>query len=635
VPKRALATAFLLGLAIGCGALLASRYPARFVVEERGGDAPTPWTSLAPATDPDEFRFAVVTDRTGEHRDGVFEAAMGKLNLVRPEFVVSVGDLIEGYTDDRAVLTREWDELESFVGRLQMPFFYVAGNHDMSNAVMAEEWKARFGPSFYHFTYKGVLFVALNSELFAMVHDRSASLPGPWTQAEQMAFLERTLAENRDVRWTFVLVHQPLWDSPQPHADWTKAEALLADRPHTVFAGHFHRYAQHLRGGRQYITLATTGGGTRLRGTPWGEFDHVAQVAMTRDGPVIANLRLDGILPGDVVDEELRGLVRKLETSVAAEPFVSPSRYFSRGTARFSVANPAARPLHVVARILPSRDLVPDEVEERISVAPGGAATLEVPVRARSARAFETLAPARVQFTLETEGPRGEALVLERELALLPERRFDAVRAARPIRVDGDLAEWGRLPFVVDEPGGRGGHGVHRGPDDASFRFGVRQDRDFLWLAVDVRDDSLVATPDEVLRHQDHVAVSIDARPDPERSVNEETFAAIRSGAMAKLVGPLVALGETRPDPILRMFGVGSPAGVEQAVRRTETGYALEVAVPAAVLDERRGSRWDAVRVNVTVVDFDAGEPDHVQLSWRPSRFEAGAIEGAGTFVRR
>jgi hypothetical protein len=636
VPRRALATAFLLGVAIGCGALLASRYPARFEVDAPGGDASVPWTSLAPAADPDGFRFAVVTDRTGEHRDGVFEAAMDKLNLVRPEFVVSVGDLIEGYTDDGAVLDREWDEFESFVGRLQAPFFYVVGNHDMSNAVMAEEWKSRFGPSFYHFTYKGVLFVALNSELFGMVHDRTASLPGPWTQAEQMAFVERVLAENRDVRWTFVLVHQPLWDyGPQAHPDWAKVEALLADRPHTVFAGHFHRYTQQIRGGRQYITLATTGGGSRMRGTPWGEFDHVAHVTMTKDGPVIANLRLDGILPGDVVDAELRALVRQLESAVTAEPLVIGSRYFSRATARFSIANEGARPLAVTARFLPSRDLVPDEVQERVVVAPGGAATLETPVRARSARAFETLAPARVQLTLETEGPHGAPLVLERELALLPERRFDAVRAARAVEVDGDLAEWGRLPFVVEEPGGRGGHGIHRGPDDASFRFGVRQDADFLWIGVDVRDDSIVASPDEVAREQDHVSVNVDPRADPERSKNEETFTAIRSGAMAKMVTMLVPLGEARPDPVLRIFGAGAPAGVQQAVRRTDTGYAVEIAVPAQALDERRGGRWDALRVNVTVADFDAGEPDHVVLSWRPSRFEAGAIEGAGTFVRR
>ncbi len=633
--RSTLSLAFGLGLAIGCGALFAGHYPARFETEATESPEQVPWTGLAPAADPDEFRFAVVTDRTGGHRDGIFEGSMGKLNLVRPEFVVSVGDLIEGYTDDGAVLDREWDEIESFVGRLQMPFFYVAGNHDMSNAVMAEEWKARFGPSFYHFTYKGVLFVALNSELFGLVHDPKTSLPGPWTQADQMAFIERTLAENAGARWTFVLIHQPLWDSPQPKPDWLKVEELLKGRPHTVFAGHFHRYTQHVRNEQQYITLATTGGGSRMRGTPWGEFDHVAQVSMTKAGPVIANLRLDGILPSDVVDPELRQLVQQLEDAVVAEPIVSQGRYFSRAAARFSIANPSTKPLSVTARFAPSRDIVPEAVEQRVRIEPGDVANLEVPVRARSARAYESLAPARAHFTLETETLGSEAVTIERELVVLPERRFDAVRVARAVTVDGNLAEWGRLPFIVDEPGARSGHGTHRGVEDGSFRFGVRQDKDFLYVAVDVRDDSLVASPDEVAREQDHVSLNLDVRPDPERSKNEETFVAIRSGAMAKMISPLVALHETRTDPIMRLFAGAMPEGVRQAAQRTESGYAVEVAVPAAALDERRGARWDALRLNVSMNDFDEGEPDSVTLSWRPSRFEPGAIEGAGTFVRR
>ena len=632
--SRTVAIAFALGLALGCGALLAGRWPARIDATVESPPEQVPWTGLDATTDPEEFRFVVVTDRTGEHRDGVFESAMPKINLVRPEFVVSVGDLIEGYTDDAALLARQWSEFEGFVSGLDMPFFYVPGNHDMSNAVMAEAWKERFGPSFYHFRYRDVLFLALNSELFGMVHDPRTSLPGPWTQAEQMAFVEHVLAENRDARWTFVLLHQPLWDSPRPNPDWQKIESLLGDRGYTVFAGHFHRYTEHRRGGHQYITLATTGGGSRLRGTPWGEFDHVAQVTMTKQGPVIANLRLDGILPADVVTTERRTLVRELEGAVVAEPFVGSGRYFNRGVARFSIANPSARDLDVVARFLPSRDLVPDEVEERISIQPGGVASVEVPVRARAARAYETLAPARARFELETEERGGEVITLERELAVLPERRFDAV-SAKGVRVDGDLTEWGRLPIVVEEPGGRYGHGVHRGPEDGSFRFGVRHDKEFVYVGIDVRDDSIVASAEEVAREQDHVAVSIDARPDPDRSRNEGTFVAIRSGAMAKLVSPLVALQETRADPILSLFAGGTPNDVQSAVERTALGYAVELAVPAATLDERRGGRWDALRVNVTVSDFDEGEHDHMDLAWRPSRFEAGAIEGAGTFVRR
>jgi hypothetical protein len=302
---------------------------------------------------------------------------------------------------------------------------------------------------------------------------------------------------------------------------------------------------------------------------------------------------------------------------------------------RYSIANPSASHLDVYARFSPSRDLVPEKVEERISIAPGGAATVEVPVRARAPRSYETLTPAQARFELSTQGLRGETLAIERELVVLPERRFEVPRTMHAIRLDGNLVEWGRLPVVVEEPGGRYGHGVHRGPEDASFRFGVRHDAKYLYLGIDVRDDSIVASKERVTREQDHVALSLDARPDPERSKNEGLFVALRGGAFARMVSPLIALQETRPDPIMRLFGASNTGSVESAVRRTPLGYAMEVAVPTALLDEHSGGRWEALRLNVTVTDFDEGEQDHVQLAWRPSRFEAGAIEGAGTFLRR
>src|SRR5262245_54143087 len=53
-----------------------------------------PVTHLKLNNDPGEFQFAVVSDRTGGHRAKVFSRAVKQLNLLQPEFVVSVGDLI-------------------------------------------------------------------------------------------------------------------------------------------------------------------------------------------------------------------------------------------------------------------------------------------------------------------------------------------------------------------------------------------------------------------------------------------------------------------------------------------------------------------------------------------------------------
>ena len=96
---------------------------------------------------PGTFRFAVISDRTGGHRPGIFSRSVRMINMLQPEFVMSVGDLIEGYSEDPGQWALEWSEFESKLDALQMPFFFCVGNHDMSNLPMSENWKRKFGRS--------------------------------------------------------------------------------------------------------------------------------------------------------------------------------------------------------------------------------------------------------------------------------------------------------------------------------------------------------------------------------------------------------------------------------------------------------------------------------------------------------
>lgn len=63
--------------------------------------------------------------------------------MLQPEFVINVGDSVEGYSDDKGELNEQWDEFDSMVDKLQMPFFRAVGNHDMSNELMREVWHER------------------------------------------------------------------------------------------------------------------------------------------------------------------------------------------------------------------------------------------------------------------------------------------------------------------------------------------------------------------------------------------------------------------------------------------------------------------------------------------------------------
>ena len=273
-----------------------------------------PWTHLEFQNNPEEFQFAILSDRTGGHRAGVFPMAIEKLNLLRPEFVLTVGDMIEGMTEEEQLLA-EWEEFNSFIAPLKAPFFYLPGNHDNITETMAEVYDRLFGRAYYSFTYRDVLFLCLDTQ------DEAPSALGE----EQLTWAIGEIERHPDVRWTFVILHQPLWVYEEGNVKtarkkagkgretgFKKIEEALGDRDYTVFAGHFHQYVQYEREEKNYIILGTTGGGSSLRGTEFGEFDHAVWITMTDDGPVIANLLLDGIHDETVHTEEQLNFDSKL-----------------------------------------------------------------------------------------------------------------------------------------------------------------------------------------------------------------------------------------------------------------------------------------------------------------------------------
>ena len=88
-------------------------------------------------------------------------------------------------------------------------------------------------------------------------------------------------------------MHKPVWQREE-EGGMQLIESALANRPYTVFNGHFHSYSHTDRKNRDYIILGTTGGSQNDKDLM--SFDHLTLVTMDDNEPSIANLRLDGIL---------------------------------------------------------------------------------------------------------------------------------------------------------------------------------------------------------------------------------------------------------------------------------------------------------------------------------------------------
>ena len=136
-----------------------------FEYDETAFTTAKPWTSEDFRNNVDNFQFAIIGDRGGgANPRGTFEIAIDQLNLLQPEFVMSLGDYVEGYTSEPEVMKNQWEEFDDIISKLQMPFFFVRGNHDINTPITREVWTELRGPNYYYFTYKNVLFIVLDTE---------------------------------------------------------------------------------------------------------------------------------------------------------------------------------------------------------------------------------------------------------------------------------------------------------------------------------------------------------------------------------------------------------------------------------------------------------------------------------------
>lgn len=527
---------------------------------------------------------------------------------MQPEFVMSVGDLIEGYTFDTTELRKQWVEFESFVDALQMPFFYVPGNHDITNAVMEEVWLNRFGATYYHFIYKDVLFLCLNSE-----DQYRGSGKGTLSEA-QFQYLQQVLAENQDVRWTLLFMHQPLWHQEDTKR-WEDLEKLLADRPHTVYAGHEHRYVKESRNNGKYFTLATTGGGSSLRGPKLGEFDHMMWVTMTDQGPIMANLDLQGIWTEDVVTAETKSLIEKYSAQAPFE--MEPVYYeegddFRSGDFQLKIINDEDVPMQIEVQTQNSPDLALFCESENLNIPPNSVAFLNLRLVARD----ESLdLPARLNLKMRL-GADGEPARVEYPFSykLKPElRRTINVRKA-PIILDGHTSDWSDLNYHIERAEGA-----------VKLDFDLCYDEDYIYVAARVFDNQVQSFGKGPTWKQDNLSIILNA--------HKASKSALSVGYEWYLFDFVQQLSPETDSTASVSYRDNLPAGTKMFVRATDYGYEGELALPISYIESLQGSPWKSIRFNIGVDDKDAGSEVN-RYSWLPAWRDAENYLGSGLFFK-
>ena len=197
-----------------------------------------------------DFRFSILGDRTGGAAPQVFGRVWREIDLLHPDFVINVGDTIEGGNDARA--ESEWQGLRPVWERYQhYPLYFTPGNHDIWSDTSRQIYVKETGrPTFYSFNYQDAHFTVL---------DNSGDLD---LSEQQLQFLEADLKANQDRDPKFILFHKPYWIVFLKLGSGEFALHQLAKKYGVdyIISGHGHQFVRMVRDGIVYMEVGSSGG---------------------------------------------------------------------------------------------------------------------------------------------------------------------------------------------------------------------------------------------------------------------------------------------------------------------------------------------------------------------------------------
>jgi len=276
---------------------------------------------------PSDFKFIVLGDSQFNNTD-IFENMTKEVELLKPAFVVQVGDLIHGMSYDKEELRGEWAKFRKQISPLTMPYYPVAGNHDVSTPESEEVFGEIWGKDKYYYSwdYENNHFIVLDTDYKIQYNT---------IDDEQISWLKKDLEEHKNADNILIFLHRAIFieakdkEEAQAHVGnaymrpakdktseekekdegilaWEKIHPILTKYPvRTVIGGHYHCYTHYQKDGIDYI-ITNAAGIVPAYQEELGLFYHFLVISVQDKNVTTALIKAGSVLPADFVSDDER-----------------------------------------------------------------------------------------------------------------------------------------------------------------------------------------------------------------------------------------------------------------------------------------------------------------------------------------
>jgi len=429
------------------------------------------------------YQFAILSDRTGGHVPGVYAQVIREINLLNPDFVITVGDHIEGYGEDYERSEAEWDSLLLLVGEVEAPLYLAPGNHDIWDDHSEEMYRRRTGfEPYFSFDHENTHFVVLDDSRCDVVED---------FDDEQLDWLIRDLARNREAEHIFVFFHKPLWTQTLVLGNPDLLHNVFVEYGvDAVFCGHLHHYFSTEFDGIHYTVMGSSGGGmyrTEEQPVTRGEFFQFGWVSVWESDHELAIVHMGNIYPRSVVTSDDLSEIQRVESDlIDIEPIRIVENASLRAPVEVAIENVSERTIDDVIEWDVPAGWAVDPEETAVAVEPGSTGVYT----------FVMMNPGELYPTprMTCRYPLSNGRMLDVDLGAFVMRSAKGSVFADPPVIDGDPSEacWGNCTPVTQF------HAPYDREVEGDTEFAFACDSENLYISAICHDPAMVDLTAEI-----------------------------------------------------------------------------------------------------------------------------------------